>query len=158
MRHEGEVKRRRWAWVAALLVCTPLLLVYASQPDAGTIPVTIGEHTVRVELAQTTLERSRGLMFRKEMADNRGMLFVFDDDEIRSFWMKNTFIPLTIAYIDRDKRIINMLDMIPINEEKTYRSAGPARYALEVNQGWFAARGVRPGDHVQFELLEAEAK
>jgi len=158
MGKQGKKLLGKWFVLAALLVLTPIILVYASQPSSETIRVSIGEHTVDVEIAQTDLERARGLMFRQSMPDDRGMLFVFEDSATRSFWMKNTFIPLSIAYLGTDKRIINIHDMTPNNSEKTYRSTAPAIYALEVNVGWFSKRGIGPGAKVEFTLPEAEAQ
>lgn len=152
-----RARRAGW-WIAALLVLAPLIIVYASQPSGDRVRVSIGESHVQAEVARTTLEHSRGLMFRREMARDQGMLFVFDEAAPRSFWMKNTFIPLSIAFIDSDKRILNLHDMTPNNSEKTYKSSGPARYALEVNMGWFDEHHVHPGDQVQFQLPEVEAR
>ncbi len=115
------------------------------------IPLSIGTHTLRAEVASTSAQRAHGLMFRTELADDQGMLFVFADDQRRTFWMKNTPLPLSIAYIDAERRIVNILDMQPL-DESIYPSAAPARYALEVNQGWFAERGIVAGDLVEFVL------
>ncbi len=115
------------------------------------IPITIGEHTLQAEVVSTFATRAQGLMYREELAADQGMLFVFADDQMRNFWMRNTRIPLSIAYLDADQRIINILDMEPF-DESLYPSAAPARYALEVNQGWFEARGIVAGDLVKFTL------
>ena len=103
---------------------------------------------VRAEIAGNDEDRSRGLMFRKELPDGDGMLFIFENDQILSFWMKNTYIPLSIAYISRDGTINEIRDMQP-HDETSVTSGRPARYALEVPQGWFARVGVRPGDTVK---------
>jgi uncharacterized membrane protein (UPF0127 family) len=100
---------------------------------------------IRVELARTTAEKNRGLMHRKSLADGKGMLFVFDRDEILSFWMKDTLIPLSIAFIARDGRILEIRDMRPL-DTTTVRSSRSARYALEAPQGWFGRAGIAPGD------------
>lgn len=126
----------------------------AAPPEAappGTIPLTIGEHTLYVELAATMAERQQGLMFREEMPPNGGMLFVFPAEQPRSFWMKDTPLPLSIAFLDAERRIINIADMQPFDENIT-PSAGPAHYALEVHQGWFAEHGIEAGDVCEFEL------
>ncbi|NJK78949.1 MAG: DUF192 domain-containing protein [Chloroflexaceae bacterium] len=128
----------------------------ATQPAAATaedstIALTIDGHTVQVELASTSAQRAQGLMFRESMPEERGMLFVFPDDQMRSFWMRNTLIPLSIAFMDADRRIINILDMEPL-DESLYNSEAPARYALEVNQGWFEERGIVSGTLVEFQL------
>lgn len=98
------------------------------------------------EVADDEMERSRGLMFRKSLERDRGMLFVFDFDHEASFWMKDTSLPLTIAFIDARGRIVNLADMEPFDEETFHRSTAPVRYALEMNRGWFAEKGIGPGD------------
>jgi uncharacterized membrane protein (UPF0127 family) len=102
---------------------------------------------VQVEIADSPDEQARGLMDRTALAKDRGMLFVFPDEEVRSFWMKNTLIPLSIAYMNSEGRIVDLQDMKPLDDEEPhYVSAEPARYALEVNQGFFEERGVKVGD------------
>ena len=105
---------------------------------------------VRVEVADNIFERARGLMYRTALGVNRGMLFVYPKEQRLSFWMKNTPIPLSVAFIDSKRRIIDIQDMKPLDDEPpSYVSAEPARYALEVNQGFFGGRGVRVGDRVE---------
>jgi len=103
---------------------------------------------VRAEIARTQEERNTGLMFRKELPDGEGMLFVFEADQVLSFWMKNTYIPLSIAYIAHDGRIIDIKDMYP-HDTNSVVSSRSARYALEAPQGWFSRAGVRTGDIVK---------
>ncbi len=105
--------------------------------------------SVRVEVADTPPERERGLMNRTTLAQDAGMLFIFDQERPRSFFMKNTLIPLSIAYIDAEGHIVDIQDMQPL-DETPHPSAKPARYALEVNQGFFEERGVMVGDMVDF--------
>lgn len=128
---------------------------------AGTRPLTIGaggeQVEVRVEVADDAAERAQGLMNRTELAENRGMLFVFEAEQELSFWMRNTLLPLSIAYIDAEGRIVDIQQMEPLDDEPPhYVSAEPARYALEVNQGFFEERGVEVGDSV--ELPEGVAE
>lgn len=105
---------------------------------------------VRVEIADDADEQAQGLMNRKKLGEKRGMLFVFPEERERSFWMKNTYIPLSIAYINSEGRIIDIQDMKPLDDEPpSYVSAEPAQYALEVNKGFFDERGVKVGDEVQ---------
>jgi uncharacterized protein len=105
---------------------------------------------VRVEIADGLFEQARGLMYRRVLGENRGMLFVYTEEREHSFWMKNTKIPLSIAFIDSEKRIIDMQDMKPLDDEPpSYVSAEPAQYALEVNQGFFEKNGVKLGDRVE---------
>jgi uncharacterized protein len=102
---------------------------------------------VRVEIADDLPEQTRGLMERTALAEDRGMLFVYSDEEVRSFWMKNTLIPLSIAYMDSEGRIVDLQDMKPLDDDPPhYVSAEPARYALEVNRGFFEEHGVEVGD------------
>ncbi len=103
---------------------------------------------VGAEFVSREPERARGLMFRYHLAQDSGMLFVFEKDDVLRFWMKNTFIPLSIAFIDRDGIIANILEMTPHDTTTPYLSARPVRYALEMNSGWFHSRGIRPGDTV----------
>jgi uncharacterized membrane protein (UPF0127 family) len=105
---------------------------------------------VRVEIADNLFEQARGLMYRKALGEDRGMLFVYTEERELSFWMKNTRIPLSIAYIDSEGRIVDILDMKPLDDEPPhYVSSEPVQYALEVNQGFFEKRGVKVGDHVE---------
>ncbi len=108
-----------------------------------------GTDTLRVEIADSPLERQRGLMFRKSMPDNRGMLFIFETPQILCFWMKNTYIPLDIAFVSADSTIVNILQMAPLNTEPRYYSKGIALYAIEANEGWFAKHGITPGQKVK---------
>jgi uncharacterized membrane protein (UPF0127 family) len=102
---------------------------------------------VKAEIARTSDERSKGLMYRKKLPDGEGMLFVFERDEVLSFWMKNTYIPLSIAFIASDGKIIDIKDMYP-HDENSVVSSRSVRYALEVPMGWFSRAGVRQGDTV----------
>jgi uncharacterized protein len=105
---------------------------------------------VRVEVADDLAEQAKGLMDRTTLGENRGMLFVYPEERELSFWMKNTLIPLSIAFIDSERRIIDIQDMKPLDDEPPhYVSAEPAQYALEVNQGFFEERGVKVGDSVE---------
>jgi uncharacterized membrane protein (UPF0127 family) len=114
------------------------------QPKLPTTPLTIGIHVVQAELAVTPEQQATGMMFRTSMGANEGMLFVNDDVGVRCFWMRNTLVPLTIAFIADDGTIVNTADMEP-RSEKSHCSAQPVRFALEMNLGWFAKRGIKPG-------------
>jgi uncharacterized membrane protein (UPF0127 family) len=114
-----------------------------------TIETSDGERVeVRVEVAADTVSRTRGLMERTELAEDAGMLFVFEEEQQLSFWMKDTLIPLSIAYISSGGEIIDIQDMEPL-DETPHPSARPAQYALEVNQGFFEENGVGVGDRVE---------
>ncbi len=105
---------------------------------------------VRVEIANNFFEQARGLMHRTTLGEDRGMLFVYPDERPLSYWMKNTLIPLSIAYIDAEGRITDILDMKPLDDRPPhYVSPEPVRYALEVNKGFFKERGVKVGDHAE---------
>jgi uncharacterized membrane protein (UPF0127 family) len=106
-----------------------------------------GEITINAEIARSDLQREQGLMFRKSLDDGKGMLFIFEQDQIMSFWMKNTLIPLSIAFIASDGRILEIHDMESqnLNPVKSSRSA---RYALEVPRGWFGRAGIKSGDRL----------
>jgi uncharacterized membrane protein (UPF0127 family) len=106
-----------------------------------------------VELARTDAERARGLMNRKTLEEGGGMFFIFDRDQILSFWMKNTLIPLSIAFISKEGRILEIRDMLPLDETPV-RSGRSARYALEVPRGWFGRAGIKTGDTVTLNGIE----
>jgi uncharacterized membrane protein (UPF0127 family) len=112
-----------------------------------TINSAAGPVQVEAELARTEAERTTGLMFRTSLEDGRGMLFIFDRDEVLSFWMKNTLIPLSIAYIAYDGTITDIRDMYP-GDLRGVGSSRSVRYALEAPQGWFGRAGIRTGDRV----------
>ena len=115
-----------------------------------TIDASGGEKVeVRVEIADNLVEQAKGLMYRTALGENRGMLFVYPDERELSYWMKNTLIPLSIAYIDSGGRIVDILDMKPLDDKPPhYVSSEPVQYALEVNRGFFENRGVKEGDRL----------
>ena len=128
-----------------------LILTFESEsafPNEQTfILLTLKEKKIRVEVARTEREKAKGLMFRESLGKDEGMLFIYDREEMLSFWMKNTRIPLSIAFIDQQGRIVDIQDMEPFSL-RTRVSARPAQYALEVNQGWFKKNGIDVGDSV----------
>ena len=109
--------------------------------------VKVAGHPLKVELAIEEPQRIQGLMYRKSMGKDEGMLFVFEEPAYHSMWMKNTLIPLSVAFIDRDGVILNILDMEPQTLD-SHQAAGPAVYAIETNKGWYAANKVKAGDKV----------
>ncbi len=113
-------------------------------PPAGHAWVIFGADTVLAEVAATPEERAEGLMYRDELAEDAGMLFVFQQPAIQSFWMANTYIPLDIAYIDASYRITDILQMEPL-DTGSYPSTKPALFALEVIEGWFEEKGIAAG-------------
>jgi uncharacterized membrane protein (UPF0127 family) len=125
----------------------------SAAPPGLVITVTVSGHQLRTELAATPEQRQRGLMGRAQLAENEGMLFVYDSDKPGVwYWMKDTPTPLAIAFIDKNHHIINTAEMAPLDETTHYTTAAPCRYVLEVAQGWFARHGVSPGTTVQFIL------
>ena len=109
--------------------------------------------TLFVEIADTDPERTTGLMNRESLPDNRGMLFVFDREEFRSFWMKNTYISLDIIFINKDKEVINIHQSTePLNTEKSYYSDQPVQFVLEVNGGWSILNNLKRGDVLIFDI------
>lgn len=118
------------------------------------VKIQIANQVVECEIANTHASRSKGLMGRTELADGRGMLFIYPHAEVLCFWMKNTLIPLSIGFFDNEKKLIKMLDMEPPIGDNyiRYYSADPARFALEVPKGWFQKNKIRIGD--KFSFLE----
>ena len=117
---------------------------HAQQPALPTVQLGAGMHLIRAEVADRDAARAMGLMLRTSLAPNGGMLFVFDETSVHCMWMKNTLLPLSVAFIDEGGTILNIADMKPQTED-SHCAARPARYALEMAQGWFAARGIRAG-------------
>jgi len=120
----------------------------AQQPALPTTKLSAGIHVILAEVANTMGTRSQGLMLRKSMAQGAGMLFVFDESAGHCMWMKNTLIPLSVAFIDERGQIANIADMQPL-DETTHCASRPVLYALEMNQGWFKQRGIAPGTPIQ---------
>ena len=142
---------------AALATLSLLALPACAQTSAG-IPspqldlprtqLTVGMHRIDAQIAATAAQRATGLMSRINMPEGEGMLFVVERAGVQCFWMKNTLIPLTAAFIDDDGRIVNLADMQPQSEDN-HCSTRPVRYVLEMNQGWFAQRHIRAGHSVR---------
>ena len=103
-----------------------------------------GMHLIQVQLAQDFEQRQIGLMWRKEMPQSEGMLFVFDQPAVQCFWMRNTLLPLTAAFVLDDGSIVNLADMKPLNDD-SHCSKKPVRFVLEMNQGWFAKSNIQAG-------------
>jgi len=125
----------------ACLLCAP---AQAQQPQLPGVDLTVGMHRIHAEVAIDMEARMQGLMYRKSMAQNSGMVFVFDENAAHCMWMKNTLIPLSVAFLDQSGEIVNIADMQP-QSEQSHCASRPARYALEMNKGWFAQRGIKPG-------------
>ena len=128
--------------ILALLLALPAAAALAQALAVAELRA--GMHLIRAEVASDFSTRARGLMHRKGLAPNAGMLFVFDGPSQQCMWMKNTYIALSVAFLDEQGTIINIADMQP-HSEQTHCSSRPALYALEMTQGWFAERGIKPG-------------
>jgi uncharacterized membrane protein (UPF0127 family) len=130
---------------STLLAAACMFAVAATHAaELPTIPLTIGTHKLVAEVATSPDEQSTGLMNRFSLKPDHGMLFVYDRSQPLTFWMKNTYVALSIAFIAPDGRIINIEDM-KIQTLESHESRGPAMYALEMKKGWFAERGIGPG-------------
>ena len=113
-----------------------------------------GIHVIDAQVASTTEQRQTGLMLRKEMPQHEGMLFVFEQASVQCFWMKNTLLPLTAAFVSDDGTIVNTADMKPETTD-SHCSAKPVRYVLEMNKGWFYKKGIKPGSKLSGPMFEA---
>ena len=134
---------RATAFFLALLLGGPALAQPAPQ-KLSTIQLNAGIHNIQAEVAQTPDERSTGLMFRTAMGPNEGMLFAFERPGEQCFWMKNTLLPLSVAFIGDEGSIVNIDEMKPQTLD-SHCSTKPVRFVLEMNAGWFAKRGIKPG-------------
>ena len=137
----------RWLTLCLCALAWLLPSVAPAQQPQMQLPrtkLTAGMHLLDVQVAQTPQERQIGLMFRKEMPQHEGMLFVFEQPAPQCFWMRNTLIPLTAAFVADDGTIVNLADMKPQSDD-SHCSAKPVRYVLEMNQGWFARRNIQAG-------------
>lgn len=141
--------------IAATLTTSLILLVRRETKYTG---VTLGNTKIKAEIADTPAERTKGLMFRKKLSENSGMLFVFPNEGKHSFWMLNTFIPLDIIWADSNKNIVHVERSVPLCTEsiksacKSYKPSKKARYVLEVSAGIFDRSGAKVGDKIFFKL------
>lgn len=147
----------------ARLLATGLIALASTAPAAAQgqpqmnlprIEITAGMHRIEAQVAASPQERQTGLMHRKEMPAHEGMLFVFEQPATQCFWMKNTLLPLTAAFVADDGTIVNLADMKPQTED-SHCSAKPVRYVLEMNQGWFKQRNLKAGTRLRGKPFEA---
>jgi hypothetical protein len=141
--------------VAMLVVCFSCSgLAHAQQPQTQLqrTKISAGMYQIDAQVAQTPQQREIGLMFRKEMPQVEGMIFVFEQPATRCFWMRNTLLPLTAAFVADDGRIVNLADMKPQTDD-SHCSEEPVRYVLEMNQGWFAKKNITKGAKLGGELF-----
>jgi uncharacterized membrane protein (UPF0127 family) len=139
--------RRNLARVLAGIAIFAAALPAFAEVTFKTSRVKVGSHALKVEVAASDPERTEGLMHRTRLGKEDGMLFVFDEPGYHSMWMKNTLIPLSVAFIDSGGRILNILDMEPQTLD-SHMAAGPALYAIETNKGWFDGKKIKAGDKV----------
>ena len=125
------------------------------QMNLERVKLTSGMHRLDVQVAATPEQRQIGLMFRKDMPQHEGMIFVFEQATKQCFWMKNTLIPLSAAFVDDDGTIVNIEDMKPQTLDG-HCSAKPVRYVLEMNKGWFAKKGIKPGSKLQGPMFQTQ--
>src|SRR6266571_7331237 len=131
----------------AVLALVAALLPAAAQDVQMNLPrvtLSAGMHQIDAQVAHTPEQRATGLMFRKEMPQHEGMLFAFEQPSVQCFWMQNTLLPLTAAFVADDGTIVNLADMKP-QTTASHCSDKPVRFVLEMNQGWFAKKGIKPG-------------
>jgi uncharacterized membrane protein (UPF0127 family) len=125
-------------------VCAGVVAAATAFAQLPTVELSAGIHLIRAEVAHTFETRAQGLMFRQSLGPNEGMFFVFPRAEIQCMWMKNTLIPLSVAFLDEKGKIVSISDMQP-QTETSHCAAAPAKFALEMNRGWFSAHGIKAG-------------
>ena len=124
------------------------------QTDLERVKISAGMHQIDAQVASSAAQRQTGLMYRKDMPQHEGMIFVFEQATQQCFWMKNTPLPLTAAFLDDDGTIVNLADMKPLSVE-SHCSKKPVRFVLEMNQGWFAKKGIKAGSKLQSPIFSA---
>jgi hypothetical protein len=145
----------------ALFLAAATLLASAAraqeEPQTGLprVELTAGMHRIQAQVASTPQQRAVGLMHRRDMPTNEGMLFVFEQPGTQCFWMKNTLLPLTAAFVADDGTVVNLADMKPQSLD-SHCSAKPVRYVLEMHQGWFAKRGIQAGQRLRAPFFEGQ--
>ncbi len=159
MRPESKYPSFRFKMKRLTVMVAGVLLFYASVAAAGACPqklpfgsVSINDRTLRVEVAATPDARACGLSHRPTLPQDQGMLFVYPSPMPLVFWMKDTLIPLSIAFIDDIGHIVSIQEMTPMQTHERYRSPLPAPYALEVNQGWFKQQEIHVGSKIEIRL------
>lgn len=138
----------RAAWALALAAQVASAAAQEAAQKLPAIRLNAGIHVIQAEVAQTPEQRTIGLMHRKALGSSEGMLFAFEQSAAQCFWMKNTLLPLSIAFLDEDGTVVNIENMKPQTLEG-HCSKKPVRFALEMNEGWFAKRGIGPGAKLQ---------
>ena len=134
------------AFLTAVVFSAATCTAFAQEPqtDLPRVRLSAGMHQIDAQVAQTPGQRAMGLMWRKQMPQHEGMLFAFDQPSVQCFWMKNTLLPLSAAFVQDDGTVVNIADM-QAESLQSHCSEKPVRYVLEMHQGWFAKRGIKPG-------------
>jgi len=152
----GKTSRRLIATLAAALLLPGWAIAQpAPQMNLQRVKLNAGLYVIDAQVALTPEQRQIGLMMRQDMPQHEGMIFVFEQASEQCFWMKNTLLPLTAAFVADDGTIVNMADMKPQTTE-SHCSAKPVRYVLEMNKGWFAKKSIKPGSRLSGPLFEAQ--
>jgi uncharacterized membrane protein (UPF0127 family) len=158
-RKSFAIQSLHWARFCGFLISAiavvPLLATAQPGPqlDLRRTKLSAGMHLIDAQVAQTPEQRQVGLMMRKDMPQQEGMIFIFEQATRQCFWMKNTLLPLTAAFVAEDGRIVNLADMKPQSEE-AHCSEEPVRFVLEMNQGWFAKKGIKPGSKLVGDIFK----
>jgi len=134
--------------ITALSAAAPAVAQQIPQTGLPVVELGAGMHLIHAEVARTDEQRAIGLMARKEMAQNAGMIFVFEQPAQQCFWMRNTLIPLSAAFVADDGTIVNIVEMQPLSDA-SHCSTKPVRYVLEMNKGWFDKRGLKAGSKLR---------
>ena len=159
-RPDGGCGAAAWLFSAVLCLLTGLAAPGCDRTPEGAPPSVVvrngkkvilfpmGGVEVMLEVAADEASRARGLMNRKKLDRDRGMIFIYPEDRVMKFWMKDTYIPLSIAFLKADGTVVNIEKMRPLVKDPPYISRGLCRYAVEMNQGWFEEHGIREGDRI----------
>jgi uncharacterized membrane protein (UPF0127 family) len=136
-----------------LIIIFCVFLLYSCSVEEKRAMLSINGRPLEVEIAKTRRQREKGLMFREDLGRNEGMLFIFPEDQYLSFWMKDTKIPLSIAYVDEAGVVVDIYDMTPLSLDPV-RSSKKCRFAIEVNQGFYEEAGLEPGDSIDMSVVK----
>lgn len=139
-----------------IVVVFLLLLSTGCTSQANINTIEIENHIIEIEVAQTQEKKNQGLMFRESLQENQGMLFIWEDEKERSFWMKNTLIPLDMIFLNRDGIIVNIEEANPCKEDRcpNYLSKYPSKYVLEVNKGWSKENNIKIGTQTFINIVQ----
>jgi uncharacterized membrane protein (UPF0127 family) len=148
MKRERASLGRRIERIIFLLIFLLVASIAQSQ-NFPKIPLYINDKEIWVEVAKTLVERAKGLMGRKHLGQEEGMFFIFETEDYHAFWMKDTLIPLSIAFIDKSGRIVAIADMKPLSLD-SHSPPKPVLYTLEMKKGWFSMNGIKAGDMIRF--------